>query len=63
MYQLQVYYPGQTFAQAVIDVKQASEALDLIPDVLAKHQGCERVVVMMGTNRLFAVDCSGNRLP
>jgi hypothetical protein len=47
----------------MINAQNASEALALIPRILAEHHGCERVVVMMGTVRLFAVDCAGNTMP
>jgi hypothetical protein len=54
MYQLLVYFPEQRDAHAIVNAHNASDA---------DHHGCERVVVMMGTVRLFAVDCAGNRTP
>ena len=63
MYQLLVYYPERSDAHAMINAQNAFEALALIPRILAEHHGCERVVVMMGTVRLFAVDCAGNTMP
>jgi hypothetical protein len=63
MYQLLVYFPEQRDAHAIVNAHNASDALALIPRILADHHGCERVVVIMGTVRLFAVDCAGNRTP
>ena len=63
MYELGVYYPGDTIARSMVEAKRADEALGLIPKLLAEHAGCERVVVMLSGLRLFSVDCAGNRLP
>ena len=63
MYQLLVYYADDTAPRQRISVGKASEVLALIPELLAAHAGCERVVVMVGDTRLFSVDCHGNRQP
>jgi len=63
MYQLLVFYSGESRPHATIEVAKAPEVLELIPKILAEHQGCEHVVVMLERARLFAVDCKGNRLP
>ena len=63
MYELGVYYPGDIIARKMVEAKRAEEALGLIPKLLAEHDGCERVVVMLSGLRLFSVDCAGNRLP
>ncbi len=63
MYQLLVYYPEKPGVHATIVAERAAEVLDLIPKILAEHDGCERVVVTYDQVRLFAVDCAGNRLP
>ncbi len=63
MYQLLVYYPDTKGVAATIDARRAVDALELIPKILSDHEGCEHVVVMFNSVRLFAVDCAGNRLP
>ena len=63
MYRLLVYYPEQTGIHATIHVDRSADVLTRIPQLLAEHDGCERVVVMFNDTRLFAVDCEGNRLP
>ncbi|MGH6967254.1 MAG: hypothetical protein ACREE0_22440 [Phenylobacterium sp.] len=63
MYELHVYYGGDSIARKTVRASRAAEALDLIAQLLAEHDGCERVVVMVSGVRLFAVDCAGNRLP
>ena len=62
MYHLRVYKPGETIASAHLTVEVAADVLTSIPRLLAEHDGCERVEVLIGTTHLFSVDCSGNRL-
>jgi hypothetical protein len=62
MYRIEVLYPGERPAREVRTVAHASEVLTLIHDLLAAHEGCERVTVWLDFQRLFAVDCKGNRL-
>jgi hypothetical protein len=61
-YLLEVFHPGETTPIERHTVARAADVLELIPRLLESHPGCERVVVMMGQTRLFAVDCTGNRL-
>lgn len=65
MYDLLVFYPGDAPHRPSrrVEATTAAAVLDVIPTLLAEHEGCERVVVMMGVTRLFSVDCHGNRLP
>ena len=63
MYHLLVYFSGETVPVATIHTPRASEILGLIPKLLAEHDGCEHIVVMGDTVRLFSVDCHGNRMP
>ena len=63
MYKLLVYYPEREGVQATIEVRRAADVVDAIPGLLAAHDGCEHIVVMLDNVRLFAVDCHGNRLP
>ncbi len=63
MYELHVFYPGDAIARKTVQAGRSADALGLIPQLLAEHEGCEHVVVMVGGVRLFAVDCAGNRLP
>jgi len=62
MYQLLVFFPGKRAPHATVTAATATEALSLIPKLLAEHIGCEHIVVMADRVRLFAVDCKGNRL-
>lgn len=63
MYELQVYYAGDTTIRKSVRASRAAEALELIPLLLAEHDGCEHIVVLVSGVRLFSVDCAGNRLP
>jgi len=63
MYEVQVYYPGDLIARKTVKAARATQALDLIPQLLAEHDGCEHIVVMVSGVRLFAVDRGGNTLP
>jgi hypothetical protein len=63
MYQLLVFYPEQRVPHETIRTASAAETLDRITAILAEHHDCEKVVVMFDGDRLFSVDCSGNRLP
>jgi hypothetical protein len=63
VYRILVYHPGEKNPRVTLDAPRGSEALALIPQLLAEHSECERVVVMHDQTRLFAVDCKGNRLP
>ena len=61
VYQLQVYLPGEKHPHVTATAKRGSEVLTLIPKLLEAHDGCERIVVLLGQMRLFSVDCAGNR--
>jgi len=63
MYELHVYYPGDRLPRKTVKAARAPEAFDRIPQLLAEHDGCERIVVMVSGVLLFAVDCHGSRLP
>jgi hypothetical protein len=63
MYQLLVFYPGETLPKESVMPTSAAETLEMITSLLAKHHACEMIVAMGGGVRLFAVDCAGNRLP
>jgi hypothetical protein len=63
MYELHVYYAGDRLPRKTVRAARAADALDRIPQLLAEHDGCEHIVVMVSGVRLFAVDCHGNRLP
>ena len=60
MYALQVFYAGQRLPAEIQFIERATEVLEQIPALLAKHGNCERVLVLNGLLRLFAVDCAGN---
>ena len=63
MYQLQVFFAGDDFPQFMQHIASASVVLTAIHGLLAAHPGCEKVVVRLNGDRLFAVDCAGNTLP
>ncbi len=62
MYTLTVHYPDAPVPTDSRAALTASEVLKLIPEVLAAHPECERVVVSVAGTRLFAVDRKGNRV-
>lgn len=61
-YVLEVFYPAAASAEEIMRVSRATEVLEQIQGLLAKHPQCERIAVSMNGARLFAVDCAGNRL-
>jgi hypothetical protein len=63
MYTLHVFYSKSGPLHHIEHAANAAEALARIPAILKEHEGCERIVVMHGDTRLFAVDCKGNMLP
>lgn len=56
MYVLRVFYPGSPTPDETVSVTDAAHVLTRIPELLEKHPGCEKVVVMAEGLRLFAVD-------
>lgn len=61
MYYLEVYFPGEP-APRMIHGAEGSPKRAIVR-VLAEHPGCERIEVISGAIRLFAVDARGERLP
>jgi hypothetical protein len=49
MYQLLVYYPGDTAPRATLQAQNAAAVVALIPKALSDHDGCERVVVIFNS--------------
>lgn len=62
MYQLLVFYPGDTAARHRHEVRNGTQVINAIPELLTSHGECERIEVFHRTSRLFAVDCAGNRI-
>lgn len=62
VYKLLVYHAGNRVPHATYSVARAADVLTRIPEVLAEHHTCERVVVTLDDTRLFAVDCAGNMI-
>ena len=62
MYHLEVIHPGEPVPVKRRSVTNAGDVLQIIPQLLAEHPGCERVVVWFELTRLFTVDCAGNRI-
>jgi len=63
MYALEVYFPKDRVPSHVEHMTAAAGLLARIPILLREHDGCEKIVVVAGETRLFAVDCKGNTLP
>ncbi len=63
MYALHAFYSNTGSPHHIESATNAADALARIPAILKEHVGCEKIVVMHGTTRLFAVDCKGNTLP
>jgi hypothetical protein len=63
VYTLKVFYAGETVPRHVESTLSAKEVLTRVHALLAEHHGCEHIVVLLDSTRLFAVDCKGNRLP
>ena len=62
MYELVVHHPGPGVATERVKLARSSDVLDMIPRLLARHHGCERIDVMYSGGKLFSVDCAGNEL-
>lgn len=62
MYSLRVMKPGSIAPLETVELDRAADVLTCIPELLARHAGCERIEVLASTTRLFAVDCHGQRL-
>jgi hypothetical protein len=63
MYRIEVSFAGEDQPRHVERLQRASDVLARIPMLLREHAGCEKIVVLLGSMRLFAVDCRGNALP
>jgi hypothetical protein len=62
MYVLRVYHGGEHYPSKTVSAATAPEVFELIPKLLAEHQGCERIAVLSGVTFLFSVDCHGQRM-
>ncbi len=63
MYQLVVRRTGEPGPVETATAASATEVLSLIPKLLDRYPDCERIEIMAGVTRLFAVDCEGARIP
>lgn len=63
MYELVVTAIGSTIPLERVEVSRAAAVLTVIPTLLAKHEGCDRVEVSLQGTKLFSVDCHGNTTP
>lgn len=63
MYALEVYFPNEDSPRHVESTTSASEVLARVSTLMAEHDGCEKVVVYLGSTRLFSADCKGNTSP
>ena len=62
MYTLQVFYSGSRLAAQTYEIEKSARVLTRIPELLAAHDGCERIAVSTRGVRMFPVNCHGNRL-
>lgn len=58
MYQLLVFHTEDRVPRQTVNVENDDEAFDRIPEILAAHPSCARIVVMLNDQRLFEVDCA-----
>lgn len=61
-YTLSVFLKGETMPVETVLANRAPDAFKKIQDLLAKHEGCERIKVYSYSAFLFAVDCHGERV-
>ena len=59
LYLLQVFRHGESQAVDMMSASRASEALDLVQELLRRHPDCHRIRVYVQNRFLFAVDCEG----
>ena len=62
MYSLLVYYSSGSSPDETVELAHATEVVARIPELLAKHPGCERIAVVHNGVPLYAVDCKGARI-
>ena len=62
MYRLDVHHSGSPSPVESHQVPRAADVLALIPELLKKRDGCEKIAVYGEATLLFAVDCKGDRL-
>jgi len=63
VFMLTVYETGSLLPVETVTLNNAAATMAAIPELLAKHPGCERVKVHAGGTYLFSVDCTGATLP
>lgn len=63
MYRLEIHYPGEGRHRDCVVLHRGAEVVAAVPGILARHAGCERIVVYAEQTRLFSVDRQGNREP
>jgi len=62
VYTLTVYEAGSLLAVETATFNSSAATMAAIPDLLAKHPGCECVKVHAGGVHIFSVDCTGATL-
>jgi hypothetical protein len=58
-----VFYPDDPLPHHIERLLDAREVLTRVSTLLKEHDGCEHIVVLRNTTRLFSVDCHGNSTP
>lgn len=61
-YMLAVFLQGEKTPVETSSANRAPDVLNKIQELLAKHEGCERIRVYSYSVFLFAVDCRGERV-
>ena len=59
-YTLTVFETGKLLAVETLTLDSAPATMKAIPELLAKHPGCEVIRVHAGPTYLFSVDCKGD---
>jgi len=59
-YTLTVFQTGTLLAVETLTLDSAPATMKAIPELLAKHPGCEVIRVHAGPTYLFSVDCQGD---
>ena len=61
-YTLTVFEKGTLLAVESVTLNGAPAVMKAIPELLAKHPGCEIIRVHAGPTYLFSVDCKGDTI-
>ncbi|WP_454716669.1 hypothetical protein [Caulobacter segnis] len=63
MYQLLVFYPGESNPRHLASLFRSGEILTALTEQLGAHLACDRIEISMDGAKLFTVDSRGVRRP